>query len=128
MRTQTRPFAVGIAIVLATLVVACGSDDTPRIPVVPTAPAEVLITGLPQREGRREPLRSRPITEATRPVKQLVAPFHLAIFRILDLHPGRAATVALIGAFRPLGDDALEVALAGQLEESLAAGGYGIQQ
>lgn len=38
MRTQTRPFAVGIAILLATLVVACGSDDTPPIPMAPTAP------------------------------------------------------------------------------------------
>ena len=38
MRTQTRPFAMGIAIVLATLVVACGSDDTPPIPIAPTPP------------------------------------------------------------------------------------------
>ena len=38
MTTQTRPFAVALAIALATVVVACGSDDTPPIPMAPTAP------------------------------------------------------------------------------------------
>ena len=38
MRTQARPFKVGIAIVLATLVVACGSDDTTPSPIAPTPP------------------------------------------------------------------------------------------
>ena len=38
MGNQTRPFKLGIAIVLATLVVACGSDDTTPSPIAPTPP------------------------------------------------------------------------------------------
>ena len=47
MRTQTRPFAMGIAIVLATLVVACGSDDTTPIPTAPPPPPPSPATPTP---------------------------------------------------------------------------------
>ena len=56
-----------------------------------------------------------PVRRLARGVEQLVSSVHLAVRGILDLEPGCPAAVALIGAFRPLRPDALQVTLAGEL-------------
>jgi hypothetical protein len=43
---------------------------------------------------------------------RITPPVHLRVLRVLDLEPGRTATVRLIDASRPLRNDPLQVPLA----------------
>ena len=62
-------------------------------------------------------------------LKQLVTPFHLAVCRILDLQP-RLCRGRCTNRFHApnFANDALEVALAGQLEKTCTASGNRIKQ
>src|SRR5439155_25064226 len=48
---------------------------------------------------------------APEPIELLVPPHRLAVFAILDLHPGRPSARETIGRLPELGDDAFEVTL-----------------